>query len=61
MSYQAFKNNSSKEFLGFCEQEGFIYSVQLDEGRFAVVALNNGQVTMLIQFTIQPSIVRMEV
>ncbi|WP_059050399.1 hypothetical protein [Paenibacillus senegalimassiliensis] len=61
MSYRAFKNNSSKEYLGFCEQKGFIYSVQLNEGRHAVVALHNGQVTMLIQFTAQPSIMRMEV
>ncbi|ANS76479.1 hypothetical protein AWM70_19440 [Paenibacillus yonginensis] len=61
MNYQAFKNNSSKEYLGFCEQKGFIYSVQLDERRFAVVALQNGQVTMLIQFTAQPCTVRMEV
>jgi len=61
MNYQVFKYNSSKEYLGFCEQKGFIYSVQLDEERYAVVALHNGQVTMLIQFTAQPCAVRMEV
>lgn len=53
MRYQAIKCNSSKEFLGFCEQKGFIYSVQLDEGKYAIVALFNGQVTTLIQFTVQ--------
>ncbi|MEI2282447.1 hypothetical protein [Paenibacillus polysaccharolyticus] len=61
MNYQTFKSISSKEYLGFCEQKGFIYSVQLDEERYAVVALHNGQVTMLIQFTSHPSVVRMEV
>ncbi|WP_373232797.1 hypothetical protein [Cohnella sp.] len=61
MNYQSFKSNSSKEYLGFCEQKGFIYSVQLDVGRYAVVALNNGQVTTLIQFAVQPYAVRMEV
>lgn len=61
MSYLAFKNNCSKEYLGFCEQKGFIYSVQLDKGRYVVVALHNGQVTLLIQFTTQLSVMRMEV
>lgn len=61
MNYQAFKNNSSKEYLGFCSQKGFIYSLQLDDGRYAVVALHNGQVTVLIQFTSQSNPVRMEV
>ena len=61
MNYQTFKDISSKEYLGFCEQMGFIYSVQLDEERYEVVALHNGQVTMLIQFTSQPSVVRMEI
>ncbi|MGN7384090.1 hypothetical protein [Paenibacillus sp. SAFN-117] len=61
MNYQAFKNNSSKEYLGFCEQKGFIYSVPLDQRTFAVVALLNGTVTTLIQFTVRPCKVRMEV
>lgn len=61
MNYRLFKYNSSKEYLGFCEQNGFIYSVQLDEERYAVVALSNGQVTILIQFTSQPVVVGMEV
>ncbi|CAH1215668.1 hypothetical protein PAECIP111893_04000 [Paenibacillus plantiphilus] len=34
MSYKAFKSNSSKKFLGFCEQKGFIYSVQLAVYKF---------------------------
>lgn len=58
MNYQTLKCNSSKEFLGFCERQGFIYSIQLDEERYAVVALYNGQVTTLIQFTVRPSAAR---
>ncbi|WP_310551795.1 hypothetical protein [Paenibacillus glufosinatiresistens] len=54
MNYMAFKDNDSKEYLGFCEQKGFIYSVQLAKGRYAVVALQNGRATVLIQFTAQP-------
>ncbi|MNW37778.1 hypothetical protein D3C74_148300 [compost metagenome] len=61
MNYQVFKNNDYKEYLGFCEQKGFIYSVQLDEENYAVVALHNGQVTMLIQFTVQPSVMQIKV
>lgn len=53
MNYQLFKSNCSKEFLGFCEQKGFVYSVQIGNGKYAVVALLNGQVTVLIQFTVQ--------
>ncbi|MFC6334263.1 hypothetical protein ACFP56_16665 [Paenibacillus septentrionalis] len=61
MNYLAFKSNSLKEYLGFCEQKGFIYSVPLDQGTFSVVALQNGTVTTLIQFTVQPCKVRMKV
>ncbi|MBE0340171.1 hypothetical protein E4V51_01910 [Paenibacillus sp. 28ISP30-2] len=53
MTYQAFKNNNSKEYLGFCEQKGFIYSLQLDVGRYCVIALQNGCITTLITYSIR--------
>jgi hypothetical protein len=55
MTYQAFKKNDSKKYLGFCDRKGFIYSMQLDMGRFAVVALQNGCITTLITYSAQPS------
>lgn len=55
MNYQSFKSNKSKEYLGFCDQKGFIYSVQLDTDYYAIVALHNGQVTTLILYTAQSS------
>lgn len=53
MNYQALKCNSQKEYLGYCELKGYIYSVKLDAGKYAVVALQNAQVTVLITFTVQ--------
>ncbi|GGG07000.1 hypothetical protein [Paenibacillus aceti] len=58
MNYQSFKCNSSKEYLGFCDQKGFIYSVQLDTNNYAIVALYNGEVTTLIHYTVQSSAVQ---
>lgn len=42
MDYQAFKRNSQKEYLGYCELKGFVYSMQIDSDKYAVVALKNG-------------------
>jgi len=53
MNFQAFKRNSQKEYLGFCEQKGFVYSVQIDGDKFAVVALKNGQIDVLITYTVK--------
>ena len=55
MTYESFKRNSQKEYLGFCEQKGYVYSITLDAGKYAVVALRNGQVTVLITYTVQTS------
>lgn len=55
MTYESFRSNSQKEYLGFCKQKGYIYSVTLDAGKYAVVALRNGQVTVLITYTVQTS------
>lgn len=57
MNYQAFKCNSQKEYLGFCNQKGFIYSMQVDAGRYVVVALQNGNITSLIMHSVQSSAV----
>lgn len=48
MNYQSFKKNSDKEYLGFCEEKGFVYSVKVDSGRYSVVAVQNGNVEVLI-------------
>ncbi|UQZ84559.1 hypothetical protein SK3146_03814 [Paenibacillus konkukensis] len=53
MNYQSFKCNSQKQYLGFCEQKGYIYSVPIDAGKYAVVALLNSKITVLISFTVQ--------
>ncbi|SHE14141.1 Uncharacterised protein [Chlamydia abortus] len=53
MNYQAFKRNSQKEYLGFCEQKGFVYSVQIDGDKFTVVALKNGKVEVLITYRVK--------
>lgn len=55
MTYESFKLNSQKEYLGFCEQKGYIYSVKLDAGKYAVVALKNSEITVLICYTVQAS------
>lgn len=56
MDYQTFKRNSQKEYLGFCEQKGFVYSVQIDSDKFAVVALKNGQVEILITYRVKSKV-----
>ncbi|MDA5109481.1 hypothetical protein O3V59_14015 [Brevibacillus thermoruber] len=53
MDYQAFKRNSQKEYLGYCELKGFVYSVQIDSNKYAVVALKNGQVEVLITYRVK--------
>lgn len=53
MQYATFKCNSQKEYLGFCEQKGFIYSVQLNARTYAVIALRHGYITTLITYTVQ--------
>jgi len=53
MDYQAFKRNSQKEYLGFCELKGFIYSVRIDSDKYAVVALKNSQIDVLITYTVK--------
>lgn len=57
MHYHSFKCNSQKEYLGYCEQKGFIYSVQIDANQFAVVALYDGKITTLISYAVQKSVV----
>lgn len=51
MTYESFRRNSSKEFLGWCDQKGYIYSVGLDAGKYAVVALRDARITVLITYT----------
>lgn len=48
MNYEALRKNSTKQYLGYCDQKGFIYSVQVDIGKYAVVALRGGEVTTLL-------------
>jgi len=57
MNYMAFRCNSQKQYLGYCEKKGFIYSVQIDAGKYAVVALQNSNITFLIIHTAQVSVV----
>lgn len=43
-------NKQFMEYLGFCEQKGFLYSEYLGNGRYRILALNNGGVSELIYF-----------
>ncbi|CAH0121358.1 hypothetical protein PAE9249_03885 [Paenibacillus sp. CECT 9249] len=53
MNYEAFRKNNSKKFLGFCDElQSFIYSVQVDENEYSVVALRNAEVTVLITYKV---------
>jgi hypothetical protein len=53
MDYQAFKRNSQKEYLGYCELKGFVYSVRIDNDKYAVVAVKNGKVEVLITYRVK--------
>ncbi|MBN2981556.1 hypothetical protein [Cohnella algarum] len=53
VNYESFKKNSQKEYLGFCELKGFIYSVRIDRNKYAVVALKNSQIDVLITYTVK--------
>lgn len=50
MTYEALRRNSNKEYLGWCRMKGFVYSVQVDVGKFAIVALRDSVVTTLITY-----------
>lgn len=52
MNYEAFKKNSQKEYLGFCKQKGYIYSLKTDSNKYSVVALHNAKITVLITYTV---------
>ncbi len=52
MNYQYVRNNMEFiEFLGFCPMKGFIYSEYMGDGKYRILALNDGEVTTLINFT----------
>lgn len=52
-SLEQLKCNSSKEYLGYCPQKGYIYSVQVDVMKYAIIALStNGDVTTLITHSV---------
>lgn len=52
-NYQQLKKNSSKEYLGYCPIMGYIYSVQLDDVKYAVIALSHDyEVRTLITHTV---------
>jgi predicted transcriptional regulator of viral defense system len=58
VNYESFRKNSQKEYLGYCEQKGYIYSVQTGVNQYSVIALQNGRITVLITFTVQSTFVR---
>ncbi len=57
MTYESFRCNSSKEYLGYCEQKGFVYSIRIDAGKYAVVSLRNARITVLISYAVPSSLV----
>lgn len=58
MNYEAFKKNSQKEYLGFCKQKGFIYSVKVDKEKYSIIALQDAKITVLITYSVKASLVR---
>lgn len=44
------KNLQFMDYLGFCEQKGFMYSEYMGDGQYRILALNNGTVTTMIRF-----------
>lgn len=56
MNYETFRRNKAKEYLGYCDDlKSYIYSVEIDLNGYAVVALKNGKVTVLITCEVQPN------
>ncbi|WP_422661785.1 hypothetical protein ACK8P5_25865 (plasmid) [Paenibacillus sp. EC2-1] len=47
----ALKNKAHLEFLGYCDQKGFVYSEYLGDESYRVISLNNGELLELIRFT----------
>lgn len=50
MSYKRLKEAKNKEYLGYCKEKGYVYSIQLEEHTYAVVSVIDGKVTTLIQY-----------
>jgi len=44
------ENKQYMEYLGFCEQKGFVYSEYMGGGQYRVLALKDGRVSVLIHF-----------
>jgi predicted transcriptional regulator of viral defense system len=52
MNYQyVIKNKQFMEYLGFCNLKGFLYSEYMGRGEYRIIALNNGEASILIRFT----------
>jgi len=52
INYRAvLKNKETLEYLGFCEQKGFVYSEYLGDGQYRIVCLHNGKANELIRFS----------
>ncbi|MNO80627.1 hypothetical protein D3C76_718400 [compost metagenome] len=45
------KNMQHMEYLGFCELKGFMYTEYMGDGQYRILALNNGTVTIMINYT----------
>ncbi|WP_181592666.1 hypothetical protein [Paenibacillus sp. YN15] len=52
MTYASLIKNSTKQYLGYCEQKGYVYSVQVDTEKYAIVALRDSVVTTLIMYQV---------
>lgn len=53
MTYQALKANSHKEYLGYCDTKGYIYSVCVDVNTYVIVALQANEVTTLLTYKVK--------
>jgi hypothetical protein len=55
MSFTRLKESKNKEYLGFCNQKGYIYSIETAPNQYAVVsvAVRDNQVTTLIEYSVK--------
>lgn len=51
MSYNKFKETNNKQYLGYCDEKGYVYSVQVEECLYRIVSIKNNELTVLIEYT----------
>jgi len=53
MNYQHIKNKVDKEYLGYCPEKGWVYSVPVGPDEYNIIAVREGTVEVLITFKVR--------